>query len=36
LLEASTTTGQPTPLDNVKRIIILVVNSLSSPPDDVG
>ena len=32
LLEALHDAGQPTPLDNVKRIIILVVNSLSSPP----
>ena len=32
LLEALHDAGLPTPLDHVKRIIILVVNSLSSPP----
>jgi len=31
-LEALHTAGLPTPLDHVKRIIVLVVNSLSSPP----
>ena len=31
-LEALHDAGQPTPLDRVKRIIIFVVNSLSSPP----
>ena len=32
LLEALHAAGMPTPLDNVKRIVVLVVNSLSSPP----
>ena len=32
LLEALHDAGLPTPLDHVKRIIVLVVNSLSSPP----
>ncbi len=32
LLEALHAKGIPTPLDRVKRIIVLVVNSLSSPP----
>jgi NTE family protein len=32
LLEALHDAGEPTPLDNVKRIIVFVVNSLSSPP----
>jgi NTE family protein len=32
LLEALHGVGVPTPLDHVKRIIVLVVNSLSSPP----
>jgi NTE family protein len=32
LLEASHAAGVPTPLDHVKKIIVLVVNSLSSPP----
>ncbi len=32
LLEALHDRGLPTPLDHVKRIIIFVVNSLSSPP----
>ena len=31
-LEALNDAGQPTPLDHVKRIIVFVVNSLSSPP----
>src|SRR5207342_1935409 len=31
-LEALHDAGQPTPLDRVKRIIVFVVNSLSSPP----
>jgi NTE family protein len=31
-LEALHEAGQPTPLDRVKRIIVFVVNSLSSPP----
>ena len=31
-LEALHDAGQPTPLDHVKRIIVFVVNSLSSPP----
>ena len=34
LLEALHAAGVPTPLDHVKRIIVLVVNSLSSPPTD--
>jgi NTE family protein len=32
LLEAMHGIGEPTPLDNVKRIVVFVVNSLSSPP----
>jgi NTE family protein len=32
LLEALHDAGLPTPLDHVKRIVVLVVNSLSSPP----
>jgi NTE family protein len=32
LLEALHDDGQPTPLDHVRRVIIFVVNSLSSPP----
>jgi len=32
LLDALHDTGLPTPLDHVKRIIVFVVNSLSSPP----
>ena len=32
LLEALHAAGVPTPLDHVKRIVVLVVNSLSSPP----
>ena len=32
LLEALHDDGQPTPLDHVRRIIVFVVNSLSSPP----
>ena len=32
LLEALHDAGVPTPLDRVRRIVILVVNSLSSPP----
>jgi NTE family protein len=32
LLEALHDAGLPTPLDHVKRIIVFVVNSLSSPP----
>jgi NTE family protein len=32
LLEALHDAGKPTPLDNVKRIIVFVVNSLSTPP----
>jgi NTE family protein len=32
LLEALHGAGQPTPLDKVKRIVVIVVNSLSSPP----
>ena len=31
-LEALHDAGQPTPLDHVRRIIVFVVNSLSSPP----
>jgi NTE family protein len=34
LLEALHSAGLPTPLDHVRRIIVLVVNSLSSPPTD--
>jgi len=34
LLEAMHGIGEPTPLDNVKRIVVFVVNSLSSPPTD--
>jgi NTE family protein len=32
LVEALHIIGQPTPLDRVKRIVVFVVNSLSSPP----
>ena len=32
MLEALHEAGQPTPLDHVRRIIVFVVNSLSSPP----
>ena len=32
LLEALHAAGTPTPLDRVKRIVVFVVNSLSSPP----
>jgi NTE family protein len=32
LLEAMHAAGIPTPLDHVKRIVVIVVNSLSSPP----
>jgi NTE family protein len=32
LMEALHSIGEPTPLDNVRRIIVFVVNSLSSPP----
>jgi len=32
LLEALHAAGIPTPLDHVKRIVVMVVNSLSSPP----
>ncbi|MFO1303225.1 MAG: patatin-like phospholipase family protein [Burkholderiales bacterium] len=32
LLEALHGEGQPTPLDNVRKIVVFVVNSLSSPP----
>jgi len=32
LLEALHGAGAPTPLDNVRRVIVFVVNSLSSPP----
>ena len=32
LLEALHSAGVPTPLDHVKRIVVFVVNSLSSPP----
>lgn len=32
LMEALHSIGEPTPLDNVHRIIVFVVNSLSSPP----
>jgi NTE family protein len=32
LLEALQAAGIPTPLDHVKRIVVVVVNSLSSPP----
>ena len=32
VLEALHEAGLPTPLDNVRRIIVFVVNSLSSPP----
>ena len=31
-LEALNDAGQPTPLDHVRRIVVFVVNSLSSPP----
>jgi NTE family protein len=34
LLEALYIAGIPTPLDHVKRVIVIVVNSLSSPPID--
>ena len=34
LLEALHDIGVPTPLDHARRIIVLVVNSLSSPPTD--
>lgn len=32
LLEALKSAGMPTPLDHVRRIVVMVVNSLSSPP----
>ena len=32
VLEALHEIGKPTPLDNVRRIIVFIVNSLSSPP----
>ena len=32
ILQALSESGQPTPLDNVRRIIVFVVNSLSAPP----
>jgi NTE family protein len=32
LLEALHDAGLPTPLDHVKRVIVIIVNSLSSPP----
>ena len=32
LLEALHTAGIPTPLDHLKRIVVIIVNSLSSPP----
>ena len=32
LLEALHDDGQPTPLDHVRRVIVFIVNSLSSPP----
>jgi NTE family protein len=32
LLEALNDVGEPTPLDSVRRVIVFVVNSLSSPP----
>jgi len=32
LMEAMHSAGQPTPLDHVKRVIVFIVNSLSSPP----
>ena len=34
ILEALHDAGQPTPLDRARRIIVFVVNSLSSPPID--
>jgi len=34
ILEALQLVGQPTPLDRARRIIVFVVNSLSSPPTD--
>jgi len=34
LMEAMHSAGQPTPLDNAKRIIVFIVNSLSSPPNN--
>ncbi len=34
LIEAMHGAGEPTPLDRVKRIVVFVVNSLSSPPTD--
>ena len=34
LLEALHAAGQPTPLDHVRKIVVFVVNSLSSPPTD--
>jgi NTE family protein len=33
-LEALNEAGMPTPLDRVKRIIVFIVNSLSTPPTD--
>ena len=35
-LEALHDAGLPTPLDHVRRIIVFVVNSLSSPPTELG
>jgi len=32
ILQALHEAGQPTPLDNVRRVIVFIVNSLSSPP----
>jgi NTE family protein len=34
LMEALQEAGRPTPLDSARRIIVFVVNSLSSPPTD--
>jgi NTE family protein len=34
LLESLHGVGRPTPLDHVRRVIVFVVNSLSSPPTD--
>ena len=34
MLEAVHESGRPTPLDSVRRVIVFIVNSLSSPPTD--
>ena len=36
IMQALHLPGRPTPLDNVHRIVVFVVNSLSTPPDELG